>query len=166
MANGQCMVFERERFLQRDGFGPVRGHVVEDVALARDLGGRGLRVEFLDASELLTVRMYESLPDTWRGWGRSIALPGVEPGWRQLVDVAALAITLVLPIPRLIARRGDVLDVVLVLMRLGTLVGARRAYLRNDVAYWLSPLADAPAVAAVALGALRRRRTWRGRTYR
>jgi dolichol-phosphate mannosyltransferase len=30
--------------------------------------------------------------------------------------------------------------------------------------YWLSPLADLPAVALLAASALRRRHTWRGRT--
>jgi dolichol-phosphate mannosyltransferase len=166
MANGQCMVLPRAAFLAAGGMTPVRGEVVEDLALARHLAHSGHRVAFLDASELLSVRMFESLGDTWRGWGRSLALPGIEPPRRQIVDLAVVVLAQVLPIPRLIMRRGDVVDLVLAAVRLGTLVGTRRAYERTDVAYWSSPLADPIAAAAIAGGIVRRgRQTWRGRSY-
>ena len=71
----------------------------------------------------------------------------------------------VLPLPRLLARRGDVLDVVLACARLGTLVGTRRAYDRVDTAYWLSPLADPLAAAGDRPGHRPPRQTWRGRDY-
>ena len=70
------------------GLEAVKGEVVEDIALARQLAGDGAAVGFLDAGELLTVRMFESFEDTWHGWGRSLALPGVEPRRRQLLDLA------------------------------------------------------------------------------
>ncbi len=171
MANGQCMAVRRDDFLDPHRFGaagmaPVAGEVVEDVALARHLAARGARVGFLDGSDLLTVRMFESLGDTWRGWGRSLALPGVESGRRQLVDLAVVVLAQALPIPRLLAGRADALDLVLVAARLGTLAGTRPAYARIDSAYWLSPLADLPAAAAIALGIRRgTRQTWRGRHY-
>ena len=77
-----------------------------------------------------------------------------------------LVLAQALPLPRLLAGRGDVVDVVLAACRLGTLVGTRTAYDRLDAGYWLSPLADAPAVAAVARGTARcGPHTWRGRTY-
>ena len=100
------------------------------------------------------------------GWGRSLALPGVEPRRRQLSDLAIVVLAQVLPIPRLLLGRGDVIDVVLAATRLGTLVGTRRAYERNDAAYWSSPLADPVAAVAIARGIARRgRQTWRGRSY-
>ncbi len=49
-------------------------------------------------------------------------------------------------------------------MRLGVLAGTRRAYVRPPLWYWLSPLADLPAVALLIASALRRTHTWRGRT--
>jgi len=166
MANGQCMAVPRADFLRRGGLGPVGDAVVEDLALARRLAADGRRVAFLDGGELLTVRMFESFADTWRGWGRSLALPGVEPPGRQLADLTIVVLTQVLPIPRLLLRRGDLLDVVLAAVRLGTLVGTRRAYSRTDAAYWLSPLADPIAAAAIAGGVARRgRQSWRGRSY-
>jgi len=166
MANGQCMAVPRAAFLTAGGMEPVRSEVVEDLALARHIAIDGHLVGFLDASELLTVRMFESFGDAWRGWGRSLALPGVEPRRRQLVDLAVVVLAQVLPIPRLVLGRGDVIDVVLTLTRIGTLVGTRRAYERTDVAYWLSPLADPVAAVAIARGIARRgRQTWRGRSY-
>jgi dolichol-phosphate mannosyltransferase len=166
MANGQCMCLDRHAFLAAGGMAAVRGEVVEDIALARRLAASGARVGFLDAAELLTVRMFESLPDAWAGWGRSLALPGVEAPRRQLLDLAVVVLAQVLPLPRLLLRRGDVVDLVLVVLRLGTLSGTRRAYTRTDLPYWASPFADPVAAVAIARGISRRgRQTWRGRTY-
>ncbi len=166
MANGQCMALHRDRFLDRGGMEVVRGEVVEDVALARRIAADGGAVAFLDANELLTVRMFESVEDTWTGWGRSLALPGVEARRRQLLDLAVVVLAQTLPLPRLVLRRGDVLDVVLLAARLGTLVGTRSAYTQTDGAYWASPLADPSAAAAIALGIRRgSAQVWRGRTY-
>ena len=166
MANGQCMAFPRAPFLSSGAMELVRGELVEDLALARRLATDGHHVGFLDASELLSVRMFESFSDAWNGWGRSLALPGVEPRGRQVFDLAVVVLTQVLPIPRLVLGRGDPIDLVLAATRLGTLAGTRRAYERNDAAYWASPLADPLAAAAIALGITRRgRQTWRGRTY-
>ena len=166
MANGQCMALHRERFLAAGAMETVAGEVVEDIALARRMAADGHRVDFLDGSEMLTVRMFESLGDTWTGWGRSLALPGVEPRPRQLTDLAVIGVAQALPLLRVIARRADLLDVVLLAARLGTLVGTRRAYLHAGPAYWSSPLADPLAVAAIAGGIARRgRQTWRGRSY-
>jgi dolichol-phosphate mannosyltransferase len=166
MANGQCMVIRRAALLGAGGFEPVAGEVVEDVALARHLAADGFAVDFLDAADLLTVRMYESFADTWSGWGRSIALPGVEPRWRQIADLVTLAMTLPLPLFRVACGRVDPIDVVAIGARVGTLVGTRHAYDRADASYWSSPLADGLAIAALGLGVLRRTQTWRGRRYR
>ncbi|MFZ4811341.1 MAG: glycosyltransferase [Ilumatobacteraceae bacterium] len=165
LANGQCMAFERHGFLDTGGMEPVAAEVVEDVALARSLATRGWPVAMLDGPSLLTTRMYESLGETWRGWGRSIALPGVEPTWRQVLDLLVVVSAQALPLPRLLLGRGDPLDAALLLVRLGTLAGTAQAYEYPDAAYWLSPLADMPAAVALAGGIVRRRQRWRGRSY-
>lgn len=165
MANGQCMTVRRRSFLEQGGMSAVASQMVEDVALARRLALTGRRVAFLDAGELLVVRMYESFGDTWRGWGRSLALPGVETRRRQLTDLTVIVTTMVLPLPRFALGRGDMLDALLLAARLGTLVGTRRAYERGGLSYWLSPVADPIAATALALGIGRRRNVWRGRRY-
>ena len=166
LANGQCMAFERQRFLDADGMLPVAGEVVEDVALARHLADRGWTVAMLDGADLLTTRMYDDLVGTWRGWGRSLALPGVEPLHRQVLDLAVVAFAQALPLPRLLTGRGDALDALLACVRFGTLVGMATTYERPGPAYWASPSADVPAAVALATGIVRRRRSWRGRSYR
>ncbi len=165
LANGQCMAFRRRSLLAAGGMHPVASAVVEDVALARHLAGAGWVVAMLDGADLLSTRMYDDLAGTWRGWGRSLALPGVEPVHRQLLDLAVVLVAQVLPLPRLLSRRGDALDVVLALARLGTLGGTARAYESPGVGFWLSPTADVPAAVALTMGIARRRRTWRGRSY-
>ena len=163
LANGQCMAFANDANIS---LSDVRSNTVEDVALARHLAGRGLNVAMYDGSSLLTTRMYEDLGDAWSGWGRSLALPGVETAWRQSLDLAIVVLAQVLPLPRvLLRRRGDIVDVVGVLMRLGTLVGTRRAYRSVSPVYWLSPLADSAAAVAIARGIVARQQTWRGRSY-
>ncbi len=165
LANGQCMVFRRATLLELGGLSPVAGALVEDVALARHVARAGRRVDFLDASDLLQVELYESLGATWAGWGRSIGLPGVEPRWRQLADVVMLTLTLPVPALRLAVGRVDPIDLVALAARLGTLVGTSRAFARRDLAYWLSPLADAVAIAALVRSIFARRQEWSGRTY-
>ena len=70
-----------------------------------------------------------------------------------------------LPRGRLLSGRGDLLDGVMALARLGTLAGTRRAYDNPSRAYWLSPLADVPVALRLTQSTLRPERTWRGRTY-
>jgi dolichol-phosphate mannosyltransferase len=148
---------------------PVAHHVVEDVALVRHLADAGWQVAMLDGSSLLTTRMFDDIGHTWRGWSRSLALPGVEPRWRQVIDLAVLLLAQALPLPRLLLWRADAVDLVMLAARFGTLVGTADAYEKRSVAYWASPLADVPAVTAVAAGVLRpllgRGHRWRGRTY-
>ena len=164
LANGQCMAFRRRRFDEVDGFASVAHHVVEDVAFARSVAARGWNVAMLDGTDLLTTRMYEDFADTWRGWGRSLALPGVESPVRQLRDLAMLVLTMVLPLPRLLSGRGDVVDVALVAIRWGTLVGTRPAYKAAGAGYWASPLADGVAVAALGRCIISPDQRWRGRS--
>ena len=84
---------------------------------------------FLDASDLLTVRMYETRRRGVAGLGplavaarrRSAGRAGW-PGWRSSSLAQAL------PLVRLAGRRADALDVVLLAVRLGTLVGTAASY--------------------------------------
>ncbi len=165
LANGQCQVLRRAPFLAAGGFGPVRQHLTEDVALARWMTAAGGRVGFLDGSPALAVRMHESAAGAWREWGRSLPLADLTPPLAMVGDLGVVWLAQALPLVRLAARRGDALDVVLALARVGTLAATRPAYDRPGAAYWLSPVADAAAAARLTQGALRPERTWRGRTY-
>jgi dolichol-phosphate mannosyltransferase len=165
VANGQCMAFPRVPFLRAGGMQPVAGEVVEDVALARHLAGRGWKVTMLDGADLLTTEMYPDGRSTFSGWARSLALPGIEPLPRQLVQLGIVTFAQALPLPRLLLRRADALDLLLLAVRGGTLAGTRRAYRRVGLAYWLSPAADTAAVAALVKGIVSPRQSWRGRPH-
>ena len=165
VANGQCMVFRRDDALQGGWCERVRGSTIEDVALVRCLVADGARVEMFDGSHLLAVEMFDGFVDTWRGWGRSIALGGVDQPTQQVLGLATTALTLVAPIWLFAFGVATPLTGVLLLVRLGTLFGARRAYETPGFGYWLSPLADALAWLVVLRGTVAPSREWRGRKY-
>jgi len=163
LGNGQCVAARRDVLVAAGGFGAVAHHGVEDVALVRAMATAGFAVGSVDAGELLTVRMYESATEAWHGWGRSLALPGVDGRARQVAAFVTLALTQAAPLVRIAARRADALDVALLAIRAGTLVGTARAYSRRGPPFWLSPLADVAAVAALARSTFATPRAWRGR---
>ncbi len=167
IANGQCVVVRREPFRAAGGWGRVRSALTsEDIALARALRTAGWRLGFVDAADLLEVRMYESARETWTGWGRSLMWPDANGPSQQAGDVAVLWLTMALPLPRLLLRRFTVLDVALLAVRLGIHAALARGYARpRGLPYALAPLADAPVAAWLTWSALRPSRTWRGRTY-
>ena len=163
LANGQCMVLPREEFLAAGGFAPVAHHMVEDVALARRIMDAGGRVALYDGSAMLRVRMYEDLVSTWTGWGRSLALGRAVARREAIGDAAVVAVAMLLAPWRLIRGRGDRIDLVSIMLRLGTLVGTAASYRPRSVAYWVSPMADPLAVAALVGGIIAPDRRWRGR---
>jgi dolichol-phosphate mannosyltransferase len=131
------------------------------------LVARGKQVEMFDGRDLLVVEMFDSFGDTWRGWGRSLALTTVESRWRQFTGVLVTALTLVSPL-LLVAVGGAMqlllftpLSVALLAIRIGTLIGTRR----GGLGYWLSPFADLLAWFVVVRGAISPSREWRGRRY-
>jgi dolichol-phosphate mannosyltransferase len=109
--------------------------------------------------------MYESAAETWREWGRSIALPGVSGPGRQAADLAVVWLVLGLPVLRTLALRPARLDLALLALRAALLAGLAEAYPRRGPAFWCSPLADPLAAVRLTLSVLRPRRVWRGRRY-
>lgn len=164
-ANGQCTITRRATFAAAGGYAPVADHLTDDVALARHLAGVGWSVGFADGTRLFDVDMHDDALGVWRDWGRSLPMPDVTPWPRSVIDLAVVWLAQALPLPRLVARRGDALDVLLVAVRLGLVVATAPAYRRRGVAYWCSPLADVPAAVRLTAGRVRPGRSWRGRTY-
>ena len=162
LASGQCMVFPRQALLDAGGLAPVRGEVVEDVALARHLtvpaGGWRCSTDVRSPAWRAMARS----PRRGEGGGARSGCPA----WTGLAPRRAprvLGLTTGALVPRLLARRTDAVDVVVLALRLGTLVGTARAFRPWGVAYWSSPLADGVAVACLGAGLVRPQRSWRGR---
>ncbi|WP_228011266.1 glycosyltransferase family 2 protein [Nonomuraea phyllanthi] len=165
VANGQCTAFLRDRMLAADGFALVRDRMTDDVALARTLAGRGWRVGFLDAGDLLEVDMHDSVGELWREWGRSLPLRDVTGPGRQAADLAVIWLTGALPVLRLAAGRPTGLDVALLAMRLLLAGALRGSYREPGTGLLLSPLLDPASALRLTQATLRPVRTWRGRTY-
>ena len=159
VANGQVTAVRREALLAAGGYAAAARHLTDDVALARALARRGWRVAFRDGSALVDVAM------TPAEWSRSIALADVtSPPW-LVADVAVVWLAQGLPVLRLLAGRARGLDLALLALRLALLPALAGSYARRGPAFWLSPLADPVAAAALTRAAVRPARTWRGRTY-
>jgi dolichol-phosphate mannosyltransferase len=109
--------------------------------------------------------MFEGFGDTWRGWGRSLSLASVDRPLRLWSDAFITLIAAVSPLWLLATGAATPLTVLLLLVRLGTLVGTARTYERRGPGYWLSPLADLLAWIVVVRGILAPSREWRGRQY-
>jgi dolichol-phosphate mannosyltransferase len=170
-ANGQCCLIRRQPLARIGGFAVGLGSICEDVTVARTLADAGYPVGFYEAGDLVEVAMYESWRDTWRNWPRSLSLRdrffGAD-GWARLADTL---LTMGLPAPLLLLglrsawlpRPALMINIGLLVMRLGVLAGTSRAYPGRPWTYWLSPLLDLPATIQVWRSARRRHHVWRGR---
>jgi len=169
MANGQCCLIRRDLLRQLGGFSVLRDSLCEDVTLARLAARSGDAVGLYEADGLVDVAMYADWRDAWHNWPRSLAardaLSGAA-GWLALLEVLLVQAT---PFPLLLIgwpvgapRR---LNLLLLAVRAGMLVGMARAYPSRPWTYWFSLVLDLPAALALWRSALRRNHTWRGRTY-
>jgi dolichol-phosphate mannosyltransferase len=169
MANGQCCLIRRDLLAQVGGFEAVRDSLCEDVTLARLAAAPGDEVAFYEADGLLDVTMYSDWRETWRNWPRSLATRDRLFGARGSLGLLEVALVQALPLPVLLLgwRSAALRRVNLLLLgvRLGMLVGMARAYPSRPWTYWLSAVADVPAAVALWRSALAREQTWRGRSY-
>jgi dolichol-phosphate mannosyltransferase len=124
-------VFRRDDAVNGEWCERVSSSTVEDVALVRALATDGASVEMFDGTDLLTVQMFDGVGETWRGWGRSLSLAGEDRTTRQVVDAVLTAFTVVAPLWLLMMGIATPVTAMLFLVRLGTLVGTRRAYERQ-----------------------------------
>lgn len=69
--NGQFHAWRRETYLRERPNEAVRDRVLEDVAIGRLLGKRKVRLEVVDVSEILGVKMYETAQQTLDGMSKN-----------------------------------------------------------------------------------------------
>ncbi len=70
-ANGPFLLFRRSAYEAIGGHESVRNEIVEDLVLARRIKENGLRLSWVLAPELMSVRMYASLKEIWEGWSKN-----------------------------------------------------------------------------------------------
>lgn len=185
MANGQCFMVNRLWLERIDGYRTASASFCDDVTLARNLAVAGAKVGFWDGSQVLLVRMYEGVKETWQEWGRSLDLKDASSVAQLWGDVAFLTLVQALPwglVPSLwwlqqMSPSGWSLvlhilwglNIGFLMIRLGMQLAVASAYRFKGAqgvwAFALSPLADVPAVTRIVLSALRTPTQWRGRQY-
>ncbi|WP_236579600.1 glycosyltransferase family 2 protein [Pseudanabaena sp. lw0831] len=177
MANGQCFLSKRAKLVELNGYELAKSSFCDDVTLARAAAQRGSKVGFLDGAALMQVRMYTSMAETWREWGRSLDLKDASTPNQTFADCLFLTALQGLPIPMLIALSiwqpaSSILmnilfwlNAFLVFIRCLLVFGIRTSYTEVGFWFWLSPLADPIAVIRIWISALTKPKSWRGRTY-
>jgi dolichol-phosphate mannosyltransferase len=165
VVNGQCLLARRATLAAAGGFAQVRGHLTDDIALARELARRGWRIGFLDGRDLLDVDMHASVAEVWREWGRSLPMTDVSSPASQAADLAMLGLTTALPLVRLASGRPTALDLGLLALRVSLLGPLRGCYASPGPGLYFSPLADVAALIRMTGGTIRPVRSWRGRRY-
>ncbi len=171
-ANGQVMLLHHQVLDHLGGFAVVAEANAEDVALARRVVQSGQLFGFFEADGAVTVKMYRDGREVWNGWPRSLALADGQSQARTVWQLLSLLFAQALPIPlsllglarRDLPRRLVGINLLLLAVRVGVLVGTRRAYPRRRWWYWLSPLVDLPVILRIWRCAWQRRYLWRGRT--
>jgi dolichol-phosphate mannosyltransferase len=175
LANGQAMLMRRSALERIGGYRVAARSYCDDVTVARALASSGARVALLDGRRLLTVEMYPTGRETWRAWPRSVNLRDGTSAGRRVLDAMLLVLAQALPLPLLVAalvaagwppsvpsRAVIALCLVLLGIRVVVLCATSRSFAPRGAAYWLSPLADVPAVARVVQLMFVRGREWRG----
>jgi len=74
-ASGQFLLFRRDRYVALGGHRTVSEHLVEDIALAREVGKRipeGWRLLTCDGTRLVHCRMYTSAGEIWEGFTKNL----------------------------------------------------------------------------------------------
>jgi dolichol-phosphate mannosyltransferase len=173
-ANGQCFIARRHALERSDAFGVAKASRAEDITVARHLVHSGYAVGFFEGQSLASVQMYADAYETWDNWPRSLPLADsstpVEGTVRGMAEIALvqalplplLALQLLLPASRR-SRSLVAVNVMLSLVRLGTLIGTSRSYASLPLTYWLSPLADVPVVIRIFSSWQTPDQMWRGR---
>jgi len=84
IANGQYMMFPRDAYRALGGHQAVKDEVVEDLAMAQHTVRSGRRLQIRTAEDDLGTRMYTSLGELARGWGKNLHVGGLQSFPRRL----------------------------------------------------------------------------------
>lgn len=71
--NGQFSVWKRATLLEVEPYSKMRSEILEDVKIGRWLAKNKVKVDTLNVSEILRVRMYADLGEAWRGMSKNSA---------------------------------------------------------------------------------------------
>ena len=76
IANGQCLFVRRSAYEELGGHSLVKSHVADDMMMAQRFFARGKRVVLEEGLNQLSTRMYTTLDELIRGWGKNVFAGG------------------------------------------------------------------------------------------
>lgn len=117
IANGQFLMMTRAAYSAIGGHEAVKDHVGEDLRLAQRVAERGLGAHMVLGTDHLRTRMYASLAEIRRGWGKNVYAAGRDT--MRLGPVSRRLLPFVFPLPALM----PVLPVVLLVLALTGVLG-------------------------------------------
>lgn len=180
IANGQFLLVRRDHYERLGGHESVRGHVAEDLRLAQRFTEAGLGAHMVLARDHMSTRMYTSLGEIRRGWGKNVYAAGRDT--LRLGPVGRRVLPWVFPIPALL----PVVPVVILVLAVSGVLGDGALLFGAVVTgvslvYWMSvygfsqlsplwalayPLGCLVFAGICAEAAMRGMRVgWKGRTY-
>jgi glycosyltransferase involved in cell wall biosynthesis len=71
-ANGQYLMIRKDAYAAVGGHGAIKGEILEDVALAREVKHAGYRIYFAPGQGIVRTRMYRSFEAMWQGWTKNL----------------------------------------------------------------------------------------------
>lgn len=69
---GAFLLVRRSIYDRAGGHAAIRDRIVDDYALAQIVKRTGGRLRLADGRELISIRMYHSLGEIWRGWSKNL----------------------------------------------------------------------------------------------
>jgi cellulose synthase/poly-beta-1,6-N-acetylglucosamine synthase-like glycosyltransferase len=186
VANGQFILIKRRIYDAIGGHEKVKDQIVEDKAISEQVKWNGYHLVVADGMQLVSTRMYTSMPSMWEGWTKNIYL-GLRDHIGMLLLGAfgaslGLIAALFMPIWPLLGliwyiKTGEWMALVVILQSL--LVWGYLLYFRMVIAKkmnispwyaWTTPLGAGIFAAMMLTSAWKvisgQGVTWRGRTYR
>jgi chlorobactene glucosyltransferase len=171
VANGQFLLFRRTCYEQIGGHETVRDHLVEDVALGREVAARavdGYKLITCNGTRLVQCRMYRSLGEMWEGFTKNL-WPVFDGNTLGFV-VAILLQTCLMVLPFFLVVVSPTMEPIaeiglIYLIRVVTAIRFRTSWL----SVILHPIGYLLAL-SIALNSLQRTNgpgvTWKGRVYK
>lgn len=100
IANGQFLMLTRAAYVAIGGHEAVKDHVAEDLRLAQRVAERGLGAHMVLGRDHLRTRMYASLAEIRRGWGKNVYAAGRDT--LPLGPVSRRLLPIIFPLPALL----------------------------------------------------------------
>ncbi len=95
--NGPYMLFRRSAYEKIGGHEAVKDNIVEDLELARNIKRSGLRLTYVNAPELMSLRMYTCFSEIWEGWSKNFYLSLGGKVWLTVLASLGIFIYFIVP---------------------------------------------------------------------